>query len=251
VQLPALQLSRRPGLLVSVRDADEALAALAGGADVIDVKEPTRGSLGAADPSSLASVIRAVDGRAPVTAAAGELVDLQHTRLQPLPADLALFKIGLAGCGTMHNWRFAWRTAIAALSPVENPCERAVAVAYADWHAADAPDPYDVLELASSAGCPALLVDTYDKSAGALFDVWNLQSVTAFSKTVRAHNLLLVLAGSLTGSAITTAGRLGADLVAVRTAACKSGRNSPVCKLQVERVRDAILDAVPASTPSG
>ena len=39
----------RPGLLVSVRSADEAIAALAGGADVIDVKEPNRGALGAAD----------------------------------------------------------------------------------------------------------------------------------------------------------------------------------------------------------
>ena len=33
-------------LLVSVRSAEEAEIALAGGADVIDVKEPRRGALG-------------------------------------------------------------------------------------------------------------------------------------------------------------------------------------------------------------
>ena len=38
-----------PGLLVSVRSGAEAEAALAGGADLIDVKEPTRGALGRAD----------------------------------------------------------------------------------------------------------------------------------------------------------------------------------------------------------
>ena len=40
------------GLLVSVRSADEARTALAGGATVIDVKEPERGPLGRADPAT-------------------------------------------------------------------------------------------------------------------------------------------------------------------------------------------------------
>ena len=34
-------------LLVSVRSADEVGAALAGGAEIVDVKEPSRGALGA------------------------------------------------------------------------------------------------------------------------------------------------------------------------------------------------------------
>jgi uncharacterized protein (UPF0264 family) len=41
------------GLLVSVRDAAEAADALAGGADLIDVKEPNAGSLGAAGHPTL------------------------------------------------------------------------------------------------------------------------------------------------------------------------------------------------------
>ena len=47
-----------PGLLVSVRSAAEALAALAGGADVIDVKEPNQGSLGAADDDTISGCRR-------------------------------------------------------------------------------------------------------------------------------------------------------------------------------------------------
>src|SRR5690606_38342384 len=43
-------------LLVSVRNRAEALAALAGGADLIDVKEPWRGSLGAAPPHVMEEV---------------------------------------------------------------------------------------------------------------------------------------------------------------------------------------------------
>jgi uncharacterized protein (UPF0264 family) len=63
------------GLLVSVRSAAEAEAALAGGAGLIDVQEPGRGSLGRADAETVAAVLRAVAGRRPVSAALGELTE--------------------------------------------------------------------------------------------------------------------------------------------------------------------------------
>ncbi|MEX0885938.1 MAG: (5-formylfuran-3-yl)methyl phosphate synthase, partial [Phycisphaeraceae bacterium] len=46
----------RPGLLVSVRNVAEARAAMAGGADVIDIKEPAAGALGAASPTTIQQV---------------------------------------------------------------------------------------------------------------------------------------------------------------------------------------------------
>ena len=52
------QAHRTPRLLVSVRDAVEAEAALAGGAHLIDVKEPARGALGRADDATIAAVVR-------------------------------------------------------------------------------------------------------------------------------------------------------------------------------------------------
>src|SRR3954469_22907203 len=62
-------------LLVSVRSAAEAEAALAGGADIIDVKEPSRGSLGMADETVIQDVVATVAGRAPVSVALGDLAD--------------------------------------------------------------------------------------------------------------------------------------------------------------------------------
>ena len=43
-------------LLVSVRSADEAEAAIAGGADVIDVKEPSHGPLGMSEPDQYSKI---------------------------------------------------------------------------------------------------------------------------------------------------------------------------------------------------
>ncbi|HEV3164614.1 MAG TPA: (5-formylfuran-3-yl)methyl phosphate synthase, partial [Isosphaeraceae bacterium] len=65
------------GLLVSVRSVEEAQRALAGGAAVIDIKEPARGPLGQADPEIWQAVREAVPPHLPVSAALGELIDWQ------------------------------------------------------------------------------------------------------------------------------------------------------------------------------
>jgi len=58
-------------LLVSVRDAIDASAALAGGADIIDAKEPASGALGAVDLATFQHIVAAVANARLVTAALG------------------------------------------------------------------------------------------------------------------------------------------------------------------------------------
>jgi (5-formylfuran-3-yl)methyl phosphate synthase len=50
-----------PRLLVSVRDASEAVCAIEGGADVVDFKEPERGPLGRADVDVMFAAIETMD----------------------------------------------------------------------------------------------------------------------------------------------------------------------------------------------
>ena len=92
------------GLLVSVRDVDEANAALLGGADIIDIKEPKQGPLGAASLQTIWQIFEFVDGRAPVSAACGELCDGSNPAASDLPP-LAFVKIGLSGCQGVPDWR--------------------------------------------------------------------------------------------------------------------------------------------------
>jgi uncharacterized protein (UPF0264 family) len=239
---------KKPGLLVSVRNADEAITALAGGADVIDVKEPRRGPLGAADADTISSIVRAVNGLAPVTAALGELVELigaQNGDCRPALADgVSLFKIGLARCAPLGDWRTRWHYAIdtiASSSCNEEP--RPVAVAYADWRAAQSPPPRDVLSAAVELQCPALLIDTWNKSAGSLFDHWPSEDLRDFLAAAREQNLAVVLAGSLIGDGITAAAGLAPDLIAVRTAACDAGREGTVACERVQDLKRAIAAA--------
>ncbi|MFL5577756.1 MAG: (5-formylfuran-3-yl)methyl phosphate synthase, partial [Gemmatimonadaceae bacterium] len=62
-------------LLVSVSSAAEAAAALAGGADLVDAKDPSAGALGAVSDGALRGIVAAVSGARPVSAALGDARD--------------------------------------------------------------------------------------------------------------------------------------------------------------------------------
>src|SRR2546426_12839001 len=64
-------------LLISVAGPAEARAALLGGADVIDAKDPRRGALGPVSLQRLAAIRAAVAGARPLSAAVGDATSEQ------------------------------------------------------------------------------------------------------------------------------------------------------------------------------
>ena len=252
-------------LLVSVRSVEEARVALDAGVDLIDFKEPRRGSLGAVDASTAAEIVQAIGGRAPLSMACGELiasaagvreatagsspsgkgwVRVEQTSgvpaeacvtpaqaldswgiaalcLQP-PLGVAYAKLGLAGCATISDWPRRWADWIAGLPSGTSP----VAVAYADWRAALAPPPGEVLEHAAGLGCRAVLVDTFDKSGGDLLRHFSSAELRQFIKDVRSRRMLIVLAGSLSLDSLPRVLEAEPDYVAVRGAVCSGSREA-------------------------
>ncbi|MEX2187869.1 MAG: (5-formylfuran-3-yl)methyl phosphate synthase [Pirellulales bacterium] len=252
------------GLLVSVRDADEARLALAAGVDVIDVKEPSRGSLGAASMTTIRGVVDAVAGRAVVSAACGELLDafgldsahdgmphggelngvaaakIDTAKIDTAKIDLA--KIGLAGCDAHGDWPRLWRRWAKTLPQGVRP----VAVAYADRHLARSPPWENIVALAAEAHAPYVLVDTFDKRAGMLFDHWTRATLAAFAERARASGVGFVLAGSLRREDIGRVREFRPDFVAVRGAACRGGRCGALDPAAIEQLLVA-LGRQPAS----
>lgn len=224
------------GLLVSVRNADEAQAALSGGADVIDVKEPSRGALGAADPAVWHDVRRALPAGFPLSVALGELADDGIARRAGLVPGIQYAKVGLAGCLDLKDWPRRWGRVLERL-PGET--ER-VAVGYADHRAARAPDPRDVLRAAAAVNCRTLLLDTFGKDRGDLFDHFDDEQLAAFARDCRASGVALVLAGSLRLPSLSRALSFAPALVAVRGAACRGDRTGAVCGAFVKRLKQRI-----------
>ncbi|MEX0679098.1 MAG: (5-formylfuran-3-yl)methyl phosphate synthase [Pirellulales bacterium] len=227
-------------LLVSVRNATEARIALVGGADLIDVKEPDRGPLGAADLATIDSVVAQVAGRVPLSAALGEL-EAGH-RLDPsLAGRVGYAKFGLAGCLLASDWTLRWQAAIRSLPRQVTP----VAVAYADWQAARAPDPWDVLSRARSVGCGAVLIDTFDKTAGPLGRHISPAALARFIAAARRARLVCVVAGRLGCQEIEEILPLAPDYVGVRGAACTGGRAGRLDVKCVRRLADLVHSWVP------
>jgi uncharacterized protein (UPF0264 family) len=213
-------------LLVSVRSVEEAEAALIGGAGLIDVKEPSRGSLGRADEDTIAAVVRAVNGRWPVSAALGEL---RETSEALSVCGLSYVKWGLAGCGSLPDWRTDLLRAAAPLG-----CRR-VAVAYADWRRASAPPPEQVAAFATEHGCGAFLLDTWRKDGTTLLDWLPVEDIVSLARGCRRGDVAVALAGSLSSHEFDLLHVAEPTWFAVRGAACRSGqREQMIC---AERVR--------------
>jgi uncharacterized protein (UPF0264 family) len=95
-------------LLVSVRNAIEASAALAGGADIIDAKEPTAGALGAVDIATFRNIHAAVGLARPISAALGDADEEDSLERQAsafTSAGAEFVKVGLSGIAAPRRAR--------------------------------------------------------------------------------------------------------------------------------------------------
>lgn len=250
-------------LLVSVRSAIEAAMALEAGADWVDVKEPSRGSLGRPSASVVHEIADVVDGRAPLSAAAGELVEYVDAHGRPrrsagddevaaLDARVQFVKLGLSGCRARRDWPGQWQQAAQRIAP----SAQHVPVVYADGHDCGAPEWQAVVQWAAASASPAVLVDTFDKRGGTLLDHWSPQQLASFVREAHRRGQLAVVAGSLTAESLAAVAAARPDIVAVRGAACAAGRNGPVSAFRVRQLKELMrhhsteLDRVDAA-PSG
>ena len=223
-------------LLVSVRSVEEAEEALAGGADLIDVKEPSLGSLGRAPDAVVAEIVERVADRVPTSAALGELVDWDGT----MPAGVDFVKAGLAGLATTD-----WRSRLDAFRA--DAKGRAVIVAYADSRDAEAPPLADVVSYAERFAGPVLLIDTHGKTGVTLFDHVDEPTLARCIARIRRAGGRIALAGSLSRSAAKRCAALGPDWIAVRGAACEGSRTGTVRRDLVFDLKRHTVERSPAS----
>ena len=243
----SIRSEERPRLLVSVRSVEEAVSAVEGGCDLVDVKEPARGSLGAATPEVIEAIGAAMvrlERRVPLSAALGELSEWQDCRSAPVIAPpVTLVKLGLSGCGVTADWPRRWHAARSAFDAAAGRPLGWIAVLYADA-AAEGPAPEPLIALAASTGCRGLLVDTFRKDGSRLFDhVWP-RELEVWRNTAADADLAFAVAGSLREEDLPRLVAVRPDIVAVRGAVCRDrSRTSEISGDEVRRFRSALSAA--------
>jgi len=223
-------------LLVSVRDEVEARAAVEGGADIIDAKEPAAGSLGAVSPAVLARIREAVPQRLKVSAALGDASDeIELARaLSGVRVPLGYIKLGFRGVSDRARARDLIKEGMRlAASLPGRPAF--IVVAYGDWQQTASLSPAVLAELVVESSADGLLVDTAIKDGTTLFDICRVEDLAAIGRTLARDERLYALGGGLGRDAMPNAWATGASVFGVRTAACDGGRSGSVT---VSRVRE-------------
>jgi len=226
-------------VLISVRDREEAEIALKAGVDILDVKEPMEGALGAPSPQTIKQVVDLAKNKVELSAAIGDL------NYKPNLASLAALAVASLGVNYvklgMHTFNtldegvaFAKHVKESLNSFNLNP--KLVVAGYADYIRAGALSPRQILEIAKTSDADFFMLDTYVKDGKSLLSFISLEHLKEL--VVKTHNLGLriALAGSLSLNEALRLKPLEPDVLGFRKAACGGDRLSNVSFAKVHEL---------------
>lgn len=220
-------------MLASVADAAEAEIALIEGADILDLKNPVDGPLGALTPAVIRAIVARIGGRRPVSAVAGNLTapgELAAAAGAIAATGVDYVKVGIPGESAVVS--------IAALTPLAAEA-KLIAVLFADRG----------LDLAlipslAAARFKGVMLDTAAKAGKRLINHVDIAGLREFVDRAHEAGLLAGLAGSLEPPDITRLLPLEPDLLGFRGALCSGNdRKKSIDAAQVRFIRDLIPHA--------
>ncbi|ATZ60952.2 MAG: (5-formylfuran-3-yl)methyl phosphate synthase [Methanosarcinales archaeon Met12] len=228
-------------LLISPIDIEEAKDAEAGGADIIDVKNPKEGSLGANFPWVISAVKKVVSK--PLSATIGDF------GFKPGTASLSALGAAVAGADFIKIGLFDISTKEQALTLLQNvkkavkdydSSKKVVAAAYADFERLNTLSPFDLPDVGQKAGIDIVMIDTGIKDGRGIFDFLSKGQVAEFTSSAKEVGLGTALAGSLGWGDIKTIHRISPDIIGIRGLVCGGDRNRRIQQKEVERLKKMI-----------
>ncbi|MGA2911950.1 MAG: (5-formylfuran-3-yl)methyl phosphate synthase [Methanoregula sp.] len=213
-------------LLVSPSTIDEAKHSIA--ADIIDVKKPSEGSLGANFPWVIREIKTLI--AKPLSAAIGDF------DYKPGGAALAAYGAACAGAdfvkiGLAFDGQEKAREVIGAVVRAvkdEFPKKYVVIAAYSDYPRMHSISPFEMAPIAAECGADFAMVDTGIKDRQSTFAFMNEETLRLFTDTNKKLGLGTALAGSFKFEDIEALKRINPDIIGVRGMVCGGDRNATV-----------------------
>lgn len=230
-------------MLASVTGAAEAEIVIAAGADIVDLKDPEVGALGALPTETIRNVIKSIAGRREISAVCGDLPMVPETIRAKVE------EIASTGVDFVKIGFFPSGTAAACASALADRARRTrlVAVLFADR----SPD-VDLLAVFAESGFHGVMVDTADKMHGRLLDHLPPERISGFVEQARAHGLKVGLAGSLEAPDVPRLLPFAPDFLGFRGALCDcSLRTAQIDPAAVARIRSLIPEEQSSSGSAG
>jgi len=210
-------------LLVSPVNEKEAFEAVAGGADIVDVKNPREGALGANFPWVIKRIRELTPRNIQVSCALGDVPNLPGSvSLAALGAALLgvdYVKVGLYGFKTARDAIYLLQNVNEAAKQY-NPKIKVAAAGYADAQRIGALDPMQIPDIAFKAHVDVAMLDTAVKDGKSLLTFISLEHLKEFADYSHHLGLEVAFAGSLRKEDLPVIYSLGADIAGLRGAAC-------------------------------
>jgi len=222
-------------LLISVTSVEEAQLALENGADIIDLKDPHSGALGALPLPLIKSIVHYIhtsNHSKPISATIGDI---------PMQSDLILEQVKLLASAKVDFIKIGFFEAgnyQACLAPLKAVTESTslVAVLFAEYVY-----PPTIVEDIKHAGFKGLMLDTAHKNGLTILYYHNRQYCEDLAKKVIATGMTFGLAGSLKLQDIATLSPLGPTYLGFRSGACaKYSRTKNLDKNNIKALNKAL-----------
>jgi uncharacterized protein (UPF0264 family) len=177
------------GMLASVNSLAEALLVLNAEVDIIDLKQPEQGALGALEVADVKKIVAEIAGRCPVSATIGDLP------MQPELVFNAVKAMSETGVDYIKIGFFPgddWQGTVNKLAELTGQNHALIAVLFADTQF-----DFAIISLLKVAGFKGVMLDTMNKKSGALLQVMSMAKIVGFIAQVKKLELMCGLAGSL------------------------------------------------------
>ncbi|KOY65419.1 (5-formylfuran-3-yl)methyl phosphate synthase [Clostridium sporogenes] len=229
-------------LMISVIKKEEAIIAQDSGADLIDIKNPAEGSLGAQHPLIIKEIVDTLNKETMISATVGDVPCLPCTIAQAAYS-LASFgvdyvKVGIKGCKNSEQVR---EVAVAICRAIKDFKKTKLIIGcYGDYKEMGTVSPDEVLRGVEGTEVAGILIDTLQKDGRSLFDFMSKEELNEFSNKCHEKGFLCSLAGSIKPKHIPVLNALHSDITGVRGAICDGGRMGRIQPYLVKSFMDAI-----------
>ena len=226
-------------LLISVKNVAEALLVLQAGVDIIDLKDPDLGALGALDLQLTTQIIQAIHHRQSTnhlahnqpyfSAAVGD----QAIDLNSLIVDIeARHALGVDMIKIVVSPLFYDAHFMSKMQSLADKGIKLVAVFFAD-------EPYnlELLPALEQVGFFGAMLDTQNKQHN-LLQVLTIEAMQGFTQKCHQHHLQSGLAGSLQAQHIAKLRQFNSTYIGFRGGACESlARKNSLCAVKVTEIK--------------
>lgn len=213
-------------LLVSAINLKEAKEAILGGADILDVKNPKEGSLGANFPWIIKEISDFTNNEILVSATIGDVPYKPGTvslaALGSVVSGSNYVKVGLYGTKSYEEALEVMKAVVRTINDYDNNIT-VVACGYADASNIGSVLPIDIPQVAKDSGSDLAMLDTYVKDGHRLTDYITTEELKKFVEESHNYGLKVALAGSVNKEDIPLLKSIGCDIMGVRGCVCSMG----------------------------